>query len=93
MVDPNSIVNDSFHSQVSDFAANNPRLREISRVQSVNTSVEIQNGNGYRLREFVGTLNEEIVNVRGSLTTPPCSPANWVIATTVREVSRNDVSL
>lgn len=67
-------------------------MAELDRVQSVNSSVQLQNPTGYTLQSFVGSLAEEIVNVRGSLTTPPCSPANWLVATQVREVSRNDVS-
>lgn len=67
-------------------------MAELDRVQSVNSSVQLQSPSGYTLRSFVGNLAEEIVNVRGSLTTPPCSPANWLVATQVREVSRNDVS-
>lgn len=68
-----------------------PQLEELANVQAVNTSVNPLNANDYMLSSFVGDLDEQVVNVRGSLTTPPCSPANWLLATQIREISRNDV--
>lgn len=81
----------AFLYQVSDGASDNPRLAELNQVQSVNSDVQLQMPSGYMLQNFVGTLMEETVNFRGSLTTPPCSPANWIVATGVRQVSRGDV--
>lgn len=61
-------------------------------VSGVNSSVLVTDPERFVLSNFVGDLMEQIVNVRGSLTTPPCSPANWFLAPQIREVSRNDVS-
>lgn len=78
--------------QASDAAFDFPQLEELPNVQAVNTSVNPLNPADYVLTNFVGDLAEQVVNVRGSLTTPPCSPANWLLATQIREISRNDVS-
>ena len=43
------------------------------------------------LSEFVGDLDEELIAYRGSLTTPPCAPASWIVATRVRKISVRDV--
>ena len=45
----------------------------------------------YMLSEFVGDLDEELIAYRGSLTTPPCSPASWIVAKRVRKISVKDV--
>lgn len=47
----------------------------------------------YNLFEFVGDLDEELIAYRGSLTTPPCSPASWIVAKSVRKISVKDVSM
>lgn len=46
----------------------------------------------YMLSEFVGDLDEELIAYRGSLTIPPCSPASWIVAKTIRKISVRDVS-
>lgn len=62
-------------------------------MSAVNTSHVPSDPQRYRLDNFVGDLMEQVVNIRGSLTTPPCSPANWLMVPQVRDVSRNDVSV
>lgn len=62
-------------------------------MSAVNTSHVPSDPQRYRLDNFVGDLMEQVVNIRGSLTTPPCSPANWLMVSQVRDVSRNDVSV
>lgn len=44
------------------------------------------------LSEFVGDLDEELIAYRGSLSTPPCSHASWIVAKTIRKISTRDVS-
>lgn len=46
----------------------------------------------YMLSEFVGDLDEELIAYRGSLSTPPCSHASWIVAKTIRKISTRDVS-
>lgn len=46
----------------------------------------------YSLYDFVGDLDEELIAYKGSLTTPPCSPASWIVAKNVRKISVKDVS-
>ena len=81
----------AFFSRVSDGAQDNPRLSFVDQVQSVNSRVELQSPDGFTLRDFVGDLSGGIINLRGSLTTPPCSPANWLLKEMPQQVSRNDV--
>lgn len=81
----------AFLFQVSDGADDWPLLAEVANVGTVNSSVVPEDPQNYALANFAGDLIEEIVNIRGSLTTPPCSPANWFFAPQIRTVSRTDV--
>lgn len=80
-----------FLSQVSEYAPDNSVFAVIEQLTAVNSTVQLQNARRFTLRRFVGNLAEEFVNARGSLTTPPCAPASWLLATRVRDISRNDV--
>lgn len=59
-----------------------------------NSSVLYRGGfpEDYRLSEFVGDLDEQLIAYRGSLTTPPCAHASWIVAKTIRKISVHDVS-
>ena len=82
----------AFLFTASNNARDWPLLAELDRVQRVNSTVTPGNPERYLLSNFVGDLNERVVQFRGSLTTPPCSPANWIVVPQLRRISRNDVS-
>lgn len=66
----------------------------VRQLKMVNSSVLYRGfPEDYSLWEFVGDLvDEELIAYRGSLTTPPCSPASWIVAKEPKRISVKDVS-
>lgn len=80
-------------TQVSNKVTDSPLFSSVRQLKMVNSSVLFRGfPEDYMLSEFVGDLDEELIAYRGSLTTPPCSPASWIVAKTVRKISVRDVS-
>lgn len=81
-----------FELQVSKYQDDWHFFRDLRQLRMVNSSVQM-NGfpDNFRLLDIVGSLGEQYIAYRGSLTTPPCSPTSWLVSSRIRKVSRRDV--